>query len=334
MVFDFFLGPDENDGDIGHMLRDPNRKPNPNRQPNPNRNPSPNRKLCDIINYLIDLCLHDNCARAQATIEDLNVDVRVAANPWVWKMVEYAALNNDVNFLIYLHCQDKALFDRSRLHIVTTRDKVSEETPWSGFDSPFVSACSKPGNVNMIKYLLKFFDPNSPDKKGLPLFKAAKHGDLPMMQALVKAGATSKMQTTNRCNFTTYRPLLYTLVSDSDATYGIMERGDFLGRVQLVLKLKNNNKVDPDEQVANGRTALCIAAYKNDADVVKLLLDAGADKSIETRCEWKNAFGAVNARMRYEDRIRCPWSKLPDSIHLIPDVIWKEFELVLRMLCS
>ena len=55
---------------------------------------------------------------------------------------------------------------------------------------------------------------------------------------------------------------------------------DIMKRIQLVLNLRGHLKVDINQQNWNGNTALHVAAIKNNADAVQLLLDKGANMMI------------------------------------------------------
>ena len=146
-----------------------------------------------------EMCMHNKFRTVKDQIrEEMDIhtptttteslEYTIETTPWVWYVVQCAALYNAVWFIRFIHAHDPDLFERGseRGLQVSTGFELEE------MEGLFAYACMKTGNVEMVEYLLEAgCDPNEPNCGGTPLFLAAKKGDLHMMVALLRAGATS-----------------------------------------------------------------------------------------------------------------------------------------------
>ena len=255
---------------------------------------------------------------------------------WVWKIVQYAAYYNAVWFIKFIHDYDPDLFKRGSERGLQVSSHGFQLHMMEGL---FCHACMTTGNVEMVEYLLKEgCDPNEPSDEGTPLFLAAKTGDLHMMEALLRAGATSNPDAELHGLYHD-QSLLSVVVrrKPMEASEGVRYRAedtheDIMERIHFVLTLSGPWAVDINQQDQDGLTALHVAAWVNNADAVQLLLDNGASMMIRSKKGRtaldenirKRKCDVINIRIKFK-------SPTWDAVVPTPDGR-KEFTKVMKML--
>lgn len=156
------------------------------------------------------------------------------------------------------------------------------------------------------KLLIRGFDPNTPNEKGVPALMVAIQSDAPKSAMYLAQQTQTRVEFTNQTGET---PLMLAAIKNQlDLANTLIERGAEVNRkgwtplhyaatkghtAMMRLLLENNAYIDAESP--NGTTPLMMAAYYAPPLAVKLLLEEGADPTLRNQAKASALDLAVSA---------------------------------------
>eukprot|EP01128_Nolandella_sp_AFSM9_P007429 TRINITY_DN4068_c0_g1_i1.p1 TRINITY_DN4068_c0_g1~~TRINITY_DN4068_c0_g1_i1.p1 ORF type:complete len:338 (+),score=103.87 TRINITY_DN4068_c0_g1_i1:1084-2097(+) len=148
-------------------------------------------------------------------------------------------------------------------------------------------------NKQMIEFLLQSkANVNAASLSSSPLHEAVRQHDPSIVDIILKAGADVNIQTDGgktplHCAAQEEQPEIFDMLVAKRAKASIHNDADttllhFAASVdsRTIMEKSLAQKVDPNSRNRNGKTPLHVAVEKNNLDSIRLLLNAGADKTI------------------------------------------------------
>ena len=227
-------------------------------------------------------------------IRKYSVTWKADLDEWVPIVLAYAAFYNNVDFLVFMRSLDPGLFTKMAMF----RD------PRYMSCNLFQWACARTGNTEMVEYLCSIYDPNCVHPIGRPIQLACERGDEFMVEALLNHGATvhCKQPTPEQLalGWTRTDELIHTTISNR-----------YTHRIRIILKLLSCTRggvIDINCRNIYGETALHVAAFAAQHDIVELLLEKSANRNARDNhglTAWDHIVNTPTHRRIQPGPIRC-----------------------------
>lgn len=146
-----------------------------------------------------------------------------------------------------------------------------------------ISLCSGRDNLKMVQFLLlRNADPNAnTDGNNTALEKAAATGSIPILEALLEAGAVMKGR--SALVKAAYHGRI-------DVINYLLDKGAMIDEVPL------NETIVENQRELESRNPLCTAAWRGQIEALRLLLERGADRDL------RDAYGKTALDLAQEER--------------------------------